>query len=136
MVSITDLQVIPTIGGKVIKGIRLSEMDPREFGEFYFSAIDFEVVRAWKRHKRMTMNLFVPEGLVRFVFIVEDEYLEFKIGEGARTARLTVPPGIWFGFQGLGMNNNLIANIASIEHDPAEIERVDDAYFDFEWSGR
>ena len=37
--------------------------------------------------------------------------------------RLTVPPGIWFGFKGLGKPVNLISNIADIEHDPSEVER-------------
>ena len=37
--------------------------------------------------------------------------------------RLTIPPGLWVAFEGIGMNLNLLLNIADLEHDPQEIIR-------------
>jgi dTDP-4-dehydrorhamnose 3,5-epimerase len=63
---------------------------------------------------------------VRFVFRL-DGINEFRVEEIGvdRYARITVPPGIWFGFQGLKEPNNLVMNIASITHDPTEVERFE-----------
>ena len=38
------------------------------FGEIYFSNINSLCIKAWKKHKIMTLNLIVPIGKVRFVF--------------------------------------------------------------------
>ena len=37
---------------------------------------------------------------------------------------ITIPPNVWFGFQGLCEPDSLIMNCASIEHDPNEVERL------------
>ena len=37
--------------------------------------------------------------------------------------RLTIPPMIWIGFEGLAPNGSMLLNIADIEHDPNEVNR-------------
>ena len=49
-------------------------------------------------------------------------------------ARLTVPPMIWVGFQGLGRQTSLVLNIANIEHSPEEVERKELDEIKFNWS--
>jgi dTDP-4-dehydrorhamnose 3,5-epimerase len=49
---------------------------------------------------------------------------------------LTVPPGIWFGFEGLENNDNLVLNIADIPHEPDEVERMGIEAIDFDWKKR
>lgn len=71
----------------------------------------------------MTLNLCVPIGKVRFIFVDElGGIREESIGD-ARYARLTVPPSIWFGFEGMSERGSLLLNVADIIHDPEEIER-------------
>ena len=36
---------------------------------------------------------------------------------------ITVPPGIWNGFKGLEEGQSIVANLATVPHDPEEIER-------------
>ena len=48
--------------------------------------------------------------------------------------RLTVPPGIWFGFKGISDGLNLICNIANIQHDPNEVIRKDIENINIDWS--
>jgi dTDP-4-dehydrorhamnose 3,5-epimerase len=48
--------------------------------------------------------------------------------------RITVPPGIWFGFQGLSQPQSLVLNIANIEHNPSEVENADLKAFKFDWA--
>lgn len=74
------------------------------------------------------MNLIVPIGMVAFVFAEKTaddtyRYRREEIGD-RRYGRLTVPPNIWFGFQGLTEGVSLIANVSDIEHDEDEVERV------------
>ena len=97
---------------------------------FYIS----KKIKAWKRHTRMTMNLVVPIGKVKFVFYDEDKKIfeEYNIGENDYYL-LTVDPLIWFGFQGINQGKNLIMNIANIEHDPIEVERKDFMELGYLW---
>jgi dTDP-4-dehydrorhamnose 3,5-epimerase len=96
-------------------------------------------IKAWKKHLRMTMNIVVPVGNVKFVFryinpqtSVESFRIE-EIGE-KNYVRLTVPPNIWFGFQGQSNSESLVLNIASIPHEPDEVERLHLAGSNFKWS--
>ena len=74
----------------------------------------------------MKMNLVVPVGKVRFVFYSpEKKFLMNPIIGSENYSRITVSPGVWFGFKGLGKDINCILNISNIVHDPKETERMD-----------
>ena len=124
-ISVASLQRIVVSGGDVLHGMKSEDQGYAGFGEAYFSQIEYGAVKAWKRHLRMTLNLIVPVGVVKFVFIDgQGGRREEGVG-GDRYVRLTVPPGYWFGFQGLSRPTSLVLNIADIPHDPDEVERMD-----------
>ena len=79
----------------------------------------------------------MPRGEVRFVFLAEDgvSFREEVLGEN-RYVRLTVPPSIWFGFKGLSKSRSLILNLANIEHDPLEVERLHINDMKFNWKNK
>lgn len=141
--NLTDIQVTPlsqieTAGGDVLHAMKKNDAGYVGFGEAYFSWISVGAIKAWKRHTQMTMNVVVPVGQVRFVFrYVNAVGVEaFRIEEIGvdRYARVTVPPGIWFGFQGLHLPKSLVLNIASISHDPYEVERQAITDIDYDWN--
>lgn len=134
-VVLTPLARIETAGGGVLHAMKQSDAGYAGFGEAYFSWVAGEAVKAWKRHARMTMNLIVPLGKVRFVFHMDggNEFRVEEIGVDSY-ARITVPPGIWFGFQGLAAPQSLVLNIASIPHDPNEVERRAVAEIPYGWN--
>lgn len=135
-VCVTQLKRIVTPGGDVLHALKASDPGFRCFGEAYFSWVAPGAVKAWKCHLRMTLNLVVPVGLVRFVFCDKEQQDVFRaevVGE-SRYVRLSVPPGIWFGFQGMGEAPSLLMNLADIEHDPDEVLRKTVSEFDFDWS--
>jgi dTDP-4-dehydrorhamnose 3,5-epimerase len=115
--------------------IKRSSSGYSDFGEAYFSWVAVGAVKAWKKHKRMVMNLIVPVGGVRFVFRLEgtEEFRVEEIGVD-RYSRLTVPSGIWFGFQGLATPQSLVLNIASIPHDPDEVDRLESSQIKYDWN--
>lgn len=132
-VLVTPLKRIPVTGGDVLHGLKCSDRGYVNFGEAYFSQVHYGAVKAWKRHLRMTLNLIVPIGKVRVVLVDDQgEIREEVIGE-ERYVRLTVPPGYWFGFQGMADSNSLLLNIADIQHDPDEVERKEITDIDFDW---
>ena len=49
---------------------------------------------------------------------------------------VTVPPMIWNGFKGLGSETSIVANCATIPHDPDEIVRRDpmDSTIPYDWT--
>ncbi len=137
-ILLTPLSRIEAAGGDVLHAMKQGDVGYVRFGEAYFSWVSAGAVKAWKRHTRMTMNLIVPVGQVRFVFRLSntdgaDEFRVEEIGVD-RYARITVPPGIWFGFQGLRTPQSLVLNIASIPHDPNEVERLTLSDINYAWN--
>jgi len=131
----TPLKRISAEGGDVMQALKKSDKEFNGFGEVYFSWVEQGSIKAWKCHQRMTLNLVVPLGEVYFVFHLAKEKDNFKveiIGE-ERYVRLTVPPGIWFGFKGLASGRSLLMNVADIEHDPDEVFRKSKSEFRYDW---
>tara|TARA_B100001175_G_scaffold283922_1_gene264006 strand:+ start:430 stop:855 length:426 start_codon:yes stop_codon:yes gene_type:complete len=138
-VEITKLDMMQTPGGDVMHGLKSIDSSFVGFGEAYFSIIDHQSIKGWKRHKRMTLNLIVPTGSVKFVIyddrIESSSYGEFKVVELSRDNynRLTISPMLWLGFQGVGKEENIVLNVASIPHDPDEVDKKDVEEFNFCW---
>jgi len=137
-VLITPLDVIDTPGGNVMHAIKKSSDGYAGFGEAYFSKVDYGSIKAWKRHKIMTLNLVVPVGEVKFV-LFDDSY-ELNNGFQEVTismsnyCRLTIPPMIWMGFQGLYPDGSVVMNLANIQHNQLEIDKLDLSKINYKWS--
>jgi dTDP-4-dehydrorhamnose 3,5-epimerase len=108
------------------------------FGEAYFSQVDRGAIKAWKRHKKMTLNLVVPVGEIRFVLFDDREVSNTKFQEVIISkdnyCRLTVPPMIWMGLQGLSDAGSMLLNIANIEHNPYEVDKRNIEQIEFNWN--
>lgn len=132
--NVTPLPIIQTDGGNLMKGLLQTESSYNGFGEAYFSEVFTGAVKAWKCHRRMTLNLLVPVGKIKFVFCdkAKNDFAEIIIGSN-NYARLTVKPGIWFGFQGMDDGKNLLLNIADILHDPEEVDRLSIDEIKYNW---
>ncbi|MDC0992857.1 dTDP-4-dehydrorhamnose 3,5-epimerase [Alphaproteobacteria bacterium] len=133
-ILITPLGRIRASGGDVLHGMKCSDPGYVDFGEAYFSIVEPGAVKAWKRHLRMTLNIVVPSGAILFAFLDERGEIRQEVVEESRYVRLTVPPGIWFGFKGLLSTCSILMNIADIPHDPDEIERKALNEFKYNWN--
>tara|TARA_Y100001960_G_C14682119_1_gene831770 strand:- start:172 stop:621 length:450 start_codon:yes stop_codon:yes gene_type:complete len=138
-VILTPLKKIFHPKGDIFHGIKKSDKGFSGFGEAYFSIIKKSEIKGWNKHKKMTLNLVVPIGEV--IFVIYDDREESKskgsfftvVLSPSNYQRLTVPIGLWMAFRGNGSIINLILNVASIEHDPNEIERLDLDQIDYNW---
>jgi dTDP-4-dehydrorhamnose 3,5-epimerase len=135
-ITVTNLPIIETMGGSVLKGLLKTDSTYNGFGEAYFSEVEPGAIKGWKYHKEMTLNLIVPKGQVKFVFCIKEEgadkFEEIVIGK-EMYARITVKPGIWFGFQGVHSETSLVLNIADILHRAEEVDRLDLNYIKYNW---
>lgn len=134
---ITPLDIIETPGGNVMHAMKNDSPGYFGFGEAYFSEIEYKMIKAWKRHREMTLNLVVPHGEVRFI-LYDDRHVErIKFQEIIISKnnyfRLTIPPLIWLGFQGLSKNNSIVLNIANIHHSPDEADNKNTDEIEFDW---
>lgn len=130
-VRVLPLRRIEDERGPLFRMLRADAPHFSRFGEIYFTTIHEGAVKAWRRHSRMTMSCAVPMGKVRFVLFDDREGSPSKgrvmeIMTGADDyALITIPPGIWNGFQGVGPGTALVANCADIPHDPTESARLE-----------
>ncbi|WP_113923009.1 dTDP-4-dehydrorhamnose 3,5-epimerase [Cognataquiflexum aquatile] len=139
-VFLTPLKKIQNPKGDVFHAMKKSDVGFCGFGEAYFSTINFEDTKPWKRHLKMTLNLVVPIGLIRFVIfddrkgsLTQNNFFDITLGEN-NYQRITIPPGVWVAFRGIGSKYNLLLNLADLEHDPAEVERKEElADITYQW---
>jgi dTDP-4-dehydrorhamnose 3,5-epimerase len=128
-VLLTPLNIINTPLGAVMHALKSGDSGFCGFGEAYFSTVNCGAVKGWKKHRSMTLNLVVPEGEIQFA-IYDDRPESRSFGKCADVilspqnySRLTIPPLLWVAFKGLSQHN-LLLNVASIKHDPAEAESL------------
>jgi dTDP-4-dehydrorhamnose 3,5-epimerase len=143
---ITGVQVKPLTQilderGKVMHMIRRDDPDFLEFGEIYFSCVYPGAVKAWHYHTSMTLRYAVPVGTLKLVLFddrsgspTRGEIQEIYLGAD-NYCLVTVPPRIWNGFKGIGITMTLVANCATLPHDPQEILRRDpsDPSIPYDW---
>jgi len=133
-IKVTPLKIKKISSGDVMRVLQKKELKKWSFGEAYFSKIKFKKIKAWKYHLKMTLNLAVPSGRVKFVFYSQKEnrFRIIEIGE-RKYLRITVPPKVWFGFKGMAKNESIILNIANAEYNSKEILRLKKNKIKFNW---
>lgn len=138
-VLITPLRRIAHPKGDVMHAIKRSSDGFRGFGEAYFSWVLPGDVKGWKKHRRVTLNVVVPVGAIRFSVFDDREGSATRGrsgrvtlgdpslsdgGEPVSYARLTVPPSLWVAFAGVSESPSLLLNVADEEHDPTEADNL------------
>jgi dTDP-4-dehydrorhamnose 3,5-epimerase len=141
-VSITPLRQLVDERGKIMHFMRADAPDFDKFGEIYFSQVMPGAIKAWHLHKVMDLNYTVLSGRIKLVLFdaregsaTKGELMELFLSPEEHR-RVHVPHGVWNGFKGVSEIPALVANCASIPHDPTEIVRMDpfDKSIPYDWS--
>ena len=141
-VIVTPLRCIATPKGDVLHAMKRTDEGFAGFGEVYFSEVFFGDVKGWKRHNRMTLNLVVVHGTIRFIIYDDREgsatkgcYQEVYLSpnDADSYCRLTVAPGLWMAFEGCDENKgtSLLMDLIPEIHDPAEADRCELSEIEF-----
>ena len=130
-VRIFPLRRIQDERGFVMHMLRADDPHFTEFGEIYFSVIYPGVIKGWHLHSRMTINYAVVDGNIKLVLYdqransrTHGQLQEVVFGQ-INYQLVRVPPGVANGFTAVGDARAIVANCASIPHDPDEITRLD-----------
>ena len=140
-VKIIPLRQILDERGKIMHMLRNDDAHFQGFGEIYFSCVYPGAIKAWHLHKEMTLNYAVPYGRIKLVLYdnregssTQGEIQEIFLGVDDYLL-VSIPPLLWNGFKGLGTEMAIVANCATLPHDPQEILRLDpfDLSIDYDW---
>lgn len=130
-VVIKELRKIPDERGAIYHMLRADDDVFEKFGEIYFSKVYGGIVKGWHIHTQMTLNYTVVTGSIKLVLYDDREnsptrgnLLEIETGED-NYFLIKVPPMIWNGFLGIGKESSIVANCATLPHDPDEIKRLE-----------
>lgn len=141
-VTISALKQIEDARGAVLHMIRSDSPLFSRFGEIYFSVVNPEIVKAWKRHREMTQCFTVPAGRIRLVLFDDREGSPSNgkiegiiLGRPDRYFLVRIPPMVWYGFKGISEIPALVANCADLPHSPDESEQISssDNHIPYSW---
>lgn len=127
--------------GAIFHMLRSDDPVFEKFGEIYFSMVYPNIVKGWHIHEKMTLNYSVITGMIRLVLYddrkdskTKGNLMEILMGDD-NYALVKVPPKVWNGFKGMGKIPSIVANCATIPHDPEEIKRIDphDRKIPYDW---
>lgn len=143
-VIITPLRQFFDERGKVMHMLREDSEVFLRFGEIYFSSTHPGAIKAWHLHKRMTLNYAVIFGEIKFVLYDDRDgsptqgQIQELFLSPENYCLVTVPPLIWNGFKGVGDKSAIVANCATMPHDPEELERrsPSDPSIPYDWSAK
>ncbi|MDB2636809.1 WxcM-like domain-containing protein [Alphaproteobacteria bacterium] len=132
-IALTPLLQIHNPKGDIYQVMKKNDLGYHGFGEAYFSSINKGQIKNWKKHTKMTLNLIVAMGEIKFVVYDDSSKNFFSVKLSKKNyQRLTVKPGLWLAFQGLE-NTNMLLNLANIEHDPSESVSIALEELNYEW---
>ena len=66
-IILTPLKIISNPKGDIFKVIKKNDAGFVSFGEVYFSTVNKNEIKGWKKHRKMTLNIVVPIGEIKFV---------------------------------------------------------------------
>ncbi|MBN8730668.1 MAG: dTDP-4-dehydrorhamnose 3,5-epimerase family protein [Acidobacteria bacterium] len=143
-VLIVPLRQIVDERGKIMHMMKATDAHFQQFGEIYFSCSWPGTVKAWHVHTKMTVNNAVLSGRAKLVLYdlregspTRGELQEIFLGED-NYVLVRIPPGIANGYKAYGDKMVILANCATIAHEPDEMWRI--APFDrtipYDWSVR
>ena len=128
--------------GKIMHMLRCDDDVFEKFGEIYFSTVYPQVIKGWHLHTKMVLNYAVVSGMIKLVLFDDRKDSKSKgvleeIYMGDADYKLVrIPAGVWNGFKGIGITASIVANCATIPHDPEEIKRLDpfDKSIPYDWA--
>ena len=139
-VTLYPLKHIVVPKGDIYHAMKSTDKGYMGFGEAYFSQIEHGKAKGWKRHNRMTLNLIVLVGAIKFVIfddrensITYGQFQEIILSPEHNYQRLTVEPGLWMAFYGEGEGVSMLMDIIPEPHDPSEASCMDLSAIDYQF---
>jgi dTDP-4-dehydrorhamnose 3,5-epimerase len=130
-VKIVPLKKISDERGTIMHMLRSTDPHFEKFGEVYFSIAYPGVIKGWHLHTKQTQFYAVIQGMIKLVLFDEreesktkGELMELFTGED-NYQLIRIPFGVVNGYKTIGVKPAIVANCATIPHEPNEMLRYD-----------
>lgn len=125
-VKIKKLSVIPDERGWLMEILRCDDVFFENFGQVYLTTAYPGVVKAWHYHKKQTDNFTCIHGMMKVVLYDARTdsstfrgLMELFIGE-RNPILISVPPGVYHGFKGIGTETAYFLSIPTLPYNYAD----------------
>lgn len=141
-VKIVPLKKIPDERGMILHMLKATDPHFEQFGEVYFSVAYPGVIKGWHLHTKQTQFYAVIQGMIKLVLFDErkdsktkGELMELFTGED-NYQLIRIPFGVVNGYKTIGVKPAIVANCATIPHEPNEMLRYDPlkSHIEYDWS--
>ena len=130
-VLIHPLRKICDERGMIMHMLRKDDPHFEAFGEIYFSMAYPGVVKGWHEHTKQTQYYCAIVGMIKLVLYdnrsqskTYKNLLELFIGEH-NYQLVKIPPGVINGYKAIDVKPVIVANCATLPHDPNEMIRYE-----------
>lgn len=130
-VIVHNLRKILDERGMIMHMLRCDDPHFEQFGEIYFSTAYPGVIKGWHEHTKQTQNYAVIQGMIKLVLYdnrtdspTYKELMEIFTGED-NYQLIRIPTGVINGYKTIGTKVAIVANCATLPHQPDEMVRYD-----------
>ncbi len=130
-VKMIPLKKICDERGMIMHMLRSNDPHFEQFGEIYFSTAYPEVVKGWHEHTKQVQFYAVVYGMIKLVLYdnrqnspTYKELMELFIGED-NYQLVRIPTGVINGYKAIGLKTAILANCATLPHQPDEMLRYE-----------
>lgn len=130
-VKVIPLRKICDERGVIMHMLKKTDPHFEEFGEIYFSTAYPKVIKGWHEHTKQIQFYAAMVGMIKLVLYdnreqspTYKELLELFCGED-NYQLVRIPTGVINGYKNIGTKTAIIANCATLVHQPDETLRYD-----------
>ena len=130
-VKVIPLKRIPDERGMILHMLKCTDSHFDKFGEIYFSTAYPGIIKAWHEHTKQVQFYAAIKGTIKLVLYdnrpkspTKNELMELFIGDD-NYQLIRIPTGIINGYKNISSETVIVANCATLPHDPQEMHRYD-----------
>ncbi|KPK42627.1 MAG: dTDP-4-dehydrorhamnose 3,5-epimerase [Omnitrophica WOR_2 bacterium SM23_29] len=130
-VIIIPLKKICDERGMIMHMLKCTDPHFEKFGEIYFSTAYPGAVKGWHEHTKQVQFYAVINGMIKLILYdnrsnssTYKELMELFIGED-NYQLVRIPTGVINGYKTIGAKTAIVANCATLPHEPDEMIRYE-----------
>jgi len=139
--QVYDMNIYHDDRGSLLHILNIKNHPEFIFGECYASETKYNIIKAWKRHEKISQNIVVISGQIKLV--IYDNRIESSTYQNFLSFNLSrenyklvhIPKNLWYGFKCTSKENAIIVNCIDMPYDSKEVEscNTENFHFKYDW---